>query len=102
MLLRSHPSIEDMTDHYVRFAEAEGLPVLTHAEFTSLDGGPGDFTVGLRRTLPTLEPGQAGAVAEGAAPVQLRARRVVLATGRYVRTLHPPTPLELSGAPGPG
>ena len=79
-----------MTDHYVRFAHAEGLPVLTHAEFTSLSGGPGDFTLGLRRTLPTLEPGQAGAVAEGAAPLQVRARRVVLATGRYVRS-PPPT-----------
>eukprot|EP01043_Picozoa_sp_COSAG02_P052115 COSAG02_NODE_5571_length_4222_cov_8.387339_1_plen_466_part_00 len=75
-----HPAVEDMTDHYLRFAERHALPVHTHTELTRLDGEKGDFTLELRSA-------RSGAVE------RVGARRVVLATGRY------DTPI-LTGAPG--
>ncbi len=75
-----HPAVEDMTDHYLRFAERHALPVRTHTELTRVDGEKGDFTLELREA-------RSGAVE------RVGARRVVLATGRY------DTPI-LTGAPG--
>lgn len=74
-----HPSVEDMTEHYVRFAEREDLPVRTRTELIGVSGAKGAFTVDLRD-------------AEGGAS-QLRAKRVVMATGRYDEPV-------MTGAPG--
>lgn len=75
-----HPAVEDMRDHYVRFAERHALPVHTHTELTRVDGKKGSFTLELRHA-------RSGAVE------RVGARRVVLATGRY------DTPV-LTGVPG--
>ena len=75
-----HPAVEDMTAHYVRFAEQHALPVRTHTELTAVDGDKGSFSVTLRD------------VATGGTE-RVTARRVVLATGRYDEPV-------LTGAPG--
>ena len=75
-----HPAVEDMTDHYVRFAERHALPVRTHTELMRVDGEKGDFMLELRDA-------RSGSVE------RVGTKRVVLATGRY------DTPV-LTGAPG--
>ena len=64
-----HPEVEELADHYSRFAVRHELPICTGTTLLGVDGSAGEFDLRVASSVGST----------GVAP----ARHVVLATGRY-------------------